>query len=185
MKMVKKANSRSEFSFNSNLLNSKRSQSQIIGSVLLILLVLISAMIIMAFVVPFVKNKLSGTECLDVIDKFQIKNNPTYTCYDLSSTNMNVQVHVGDVQNLTKGFQINVEFGGSSKAVSVFPGTTDDVIMYEGSSDIELPGKNEERTYVISGIDSLPDSISVYPILKDDKSCEVSDVLNNVVNCLG
>lgn len=180
--MVKKANSHFEFLFNSKILNSKRSQSQIVGAVILILLVVASAMVIMAFVLPFIRNQLSGTECLDVSGKILIKNNPSYTCYDLSTTNMSVQILVKDVQNITKGFQINVEFGGSSKSVSVISGTTDDVYMRNGGA-VEVPGRNEERTYIITGITSLPDSVSVYPILNDGKTCDASDVMTTVVSC--
>ncbi len=159
-----------------------KAQSQIVGAVVLILLVLTSAMVIMAFVIPFIRDQLSGTGCLDVSGKIIIKNNPTYTCYDLPTTNMSVQIHMGDVVNITKGFQINVEFEGSSKSVNVISGTTDEVYMNNGGA-IKVPGKNEERTYIITGINSLPDSISVYPILNDDKTCDASDVLNTIVSC--
>lgn len=160
----------------------KRAQSQIVGAVLLILLVLASAMVIMAFVIPFIRDQLSGTECLDVAGKILIKNNPDYTCYDLPTTNMSVQIHMGDVVNITKGFQINVEFGGSSKSVSVISGTTDEVYMRNGGV-VQVPGRNQERTYIITGIASLPDLISVYPILSNDKTCDASDVLSSVVLC--
>jgi len=160
----------------------KKAQSQIVGAVILILIVIASAMVIMAFVIPFIENQLSGTECLDVSGKILIKNNPTYTCYESTETNMSVQILVKDIQNLTKGFQISVESGGSSNSISVVNGTTDNVYMLGGEA-IEVPGRNEERTYIISGISNLPDSISVYPILNDGKTCDSSDVLNTVVNC--
>ena len=160
----------------------KRAQSQIVGAVVLILLVIASAMVIMGFVLPFIRDKLSGTECLDVSGKILIKNNPTYTCYESAGANMSVQILFKDVQNLTKGFQINVESRGSSKTVSVISGTTDEVYMRNGGV-VEVPGKNEERTYIITGINSLPDSISVYPILNNDKTCDASDVMTTVVSC--
>ena len=161
---------------------NKKAQSQVVGAVILILIVIASAMVIMGFILPFIKNQLSGTECLDVSGKILIKNNPTYTCYESTTTNMSVQILVKDVQNITKGFQISVESGGSSKSVSVINGTTDNVYML-GSGAIEVPGRNEERTYIISGINNLPDSVSVYPILNNGKTCDASDVLNSVVNC--
>ena len=159
-----------------------KAQSQIVGAVLLILLVLASAMVIMAFVIPFIRDQLSGTECLDVSGKILIKNNPSYTCYEPAATNMSVQILFKDVQNLTKGFQINVESGGSSKSVSVINGTADDVYMRNGGA-VEDPGKNEERTYIITGINSFPDSVSVYPILSNDQTCDASDVMTTVVSC--
>ncbi len=184
-KMVKKRKANSHFDFvmrNNILSKSKCSQSQVVGAVVLILIVIASAMVIMSFIIPFIRDQLSGTECLDVAGKILIKNNPAYTCYDLPTTNMSVQILFKDIQNLTKGFQINVESGGSSKSVSVISGTTDEVYMLNGGA-VEVPGKNEERTYIITGINSLPDSVSVYPILNNDKTCDASDVMTTVVSC--
>lgn len=163
------------------MVEKKKAQSQIIGAILLILLVIISAMVIMGFVIPFVRDKLSGAECLDVSGKIIIKNNPIYTCYNPATTDMRIQIHIGDIENLIKGFQINIESGGSASSVEVITGTTD-VSMYGGGT-VEVPGRNEERTYVISGVNNFPDSVSVYPVLNDDRTCGVSDVLNSVASC--
>ena len=164
------------------MVKKTKAQSQIVGSVLLILLVIASAMVIMSFVIPFIRDQLSGTECLDVAGKILIKNDPKFTCYALSATNMSVQILVKDVVNITKGFQINVAFEGSSKSVDVINGTTDEVYMRNGGA-IEVPGKNQERTYILTGINSLPDSVSVYPILNNDKTCDASDIMSTVVSC--
>ncbi len=161
---------------------NKKAQSQIVGSVILILIVIAAAIVIMGFVTPFIKDQLSGTDCLEVLDKIAIKNNPSYTCYEPTTTNMSVQILIGDVVNLTKGFQISVESEGSSKSVSVINGTSDDVYMRNGGV-VEVPGRNEERTYIITGINSLPDSVSVYPILNNGNTCDASDVLNSIVSC--
>jgi len=160
---------------------NKSGQSQIIGAVLLILLVIISAMIIMAFAVPFVRDKLSGTECLDVTGKIEIKNNPSYTCYDSLNEAIRIQIKIGDIENLTKGFEIIVESGGSSDTYEVVSNSTE-VLMYGGGS-VEIPGRNEERTYLIPGVSSIPDSVSVYPILNNGKTCDVSDILDSIENC--
>jgi len=182
-KRGKKANSHSEFLFNKQILNSKCSQSQVVASVLLILLVIVSIMVIVTFIVPFIKDQLSGTECIDLVGQITIKNNPDYTCYD-SVGNMSVQIHVGDVQNITKGFQIAIEFAGSTTSVDVIDGATDsNLYMLNASQAIEVPGKNEERTYIITNIGSLPDSVSVYPILESGGNCDASDVLNTIILC--
>jgi len=160
---------------------NKIGQSQVIATVLLILLVVVSAFIIMGFVTPFIKNQLSSTDCIKVADKIQIKNSLDYTCYDSVSSEMNVQVYMGDSEDLINGFKISVEFGGSSKAVEVSEGSSE-VQMYGGGA-VEIPGKNEERTYIISDISSLPDSVNVYPMLKNGKTCESSDILIEVNEC--
>ena len=156
-----------------------KAQSQIVGTVLLILLVIVAAMIIMGFVIPFINKQLSSTGCLDVVDGIQIKNNLDYTCYDSTVPNLRVQIHMGDIVNLTKGFQLSVESGGSSDVFEISDNSDTDVSMYD-ETEVEVPGKNEERTYVIDGIDSLPESISVYPILNNGDTCDPYTL--NVIN---
>jgi len=162
---------------------SKKSQSEVITTVLLILLVLASIVIVMNFVVPFVKNQLSGSDCFNVADKIQITNNDMYTCYNSSSKELNVQVHIGDVVDKIEGFSISLG-GAASSIYTVKNGTNvNNVIMYGGSNLIVMPGKNEERTYVIRSVPSRPDSIRVYPILNDGKSCDSVETINEVTMC--
>ena len=163
---------------------SNKSQSAVIASVLLILIVMVSAVIIMSFVVPFVRNQLSGADCLDVSGKMQITNNLQYTCYNVSSGKMHLQVHYEDLENITKGFQITIESGGSSSSHSIIDGeTTTNITMLDGIAILEQPGKNEERTYDIS-VSSKPESISIYPVLLNKKTCDLSDSLISVNNCV-
>ncbi len=180
----KKANSHFDFVIRNNILSkSKRSQGAIISVVLLILIVVASAVIVMAFVIPFVRDKLSSGDCLDVIGKVEISSS-AYTCYEPDPDyEMHVQVGIGAVRDLISGF--SVELGGaSSQSFKLINGTTiTDVTMYDGNVTIELPGDNEERTYIFNGILIRPNSIKVYPILKNGKACEASGVLSVVDNC--
>lgn len=157
---------------------SKKGQSLIISSVLLILLVIAVSFIIMGVVVPFVKNQLAGTDCFSAVGEVSIKNNIQYTCYD--GNLMNVQIGVSD-NNSLGGFA--VELGGaSSKTYEIKEGVNiSGVSMYVGGEILELPGKNEERTYSFTA--SRPDSVRVYPILSDGRTCDKSDELNKISSC--
>ena len=175
----------------SNLLEGKKAQSQVIAAVLLILLVLVAGGIIMSFAVPFVKNQLSGTECFDMVGKVEISNNDRYTCYKkgilnessniTSSDEMRVQIHIGDIEKDLGGFAIELG-GASSKAYQIIDEAVEGITMYNGDTTLTLPGKNEERTYIIQ-IDGEPDSISVYPKLKSGKTCDRSDFLPQIKLC--
>jgi len=162
-------------------INSKHSQSQIVGTVLLILITVVAAGLIMAFVVPFIKNKLpeQNQNCLDVISKVRISTG--YTCYSSVNTNQSVQIHIDDVRDSIKGFII--ELGGpSSKSVRIIEGENHlGVVMYDGL-EFGLPNNTEERTYNISS-PLKPDSIAVYPVLKNNKLCDASDTVRDVENC--
>ena len=160
-----------------------RAQSEIVAAVILILIVVTTAIIIMSFVVPFVKDKLSSGDCLDVIDSVEIMNNVKYTCYGAGGgNNLLFQIHVGENKSL-KGFTLSLG-SASSLNYKVLPDEHLGVFPYQSpSGDVEVPGKNEERTYIIYNVPK-PDSITVYPILLDDKTCGQSDVLNNIEDCL-
>lgn len=162
---------------------SKRAQSQVISTVLLILLVIASITIVMGLVIPFIKNQLSSTNCFDVINEVSIENNIQYTCYDVESKAMSIQVHIGDNDNLG-GFAIELG-GASSKSYEIRDKlVSEDIKMFKGNynESLELPGKNEERTYLVK-VSEKPDSVKIYPILEDDKICDSSDSLNKIASC--
>ena len=161
----------------------KRGQSQVISTVLLILLAIVAIGLVMGFVIPFIKDKISSGDCLDVAGKIELVNNPDYTCYDLTKSSLRVQIHILDISDLIRGFSIE-SGGASSKSVKIVNGTNHpDVSMYDGGSANEtIPGDNEARTYVINNTQQ-PNSIEVYPILKTGKICGSSDVMVNIDNC--
>ena len=161
-------------------MNKKRGQSQIISTVLLILISIIAASLIIAAVIPFVKDKLSEGDCLDVLGKITISNK--YTCYNESALeNITlVQIHIDDIRDLINGFAIELG-GSSSKSVKIVEGNPENIKMY-GEGDFEIPNSTEERTYNISVI-SKPDRIAVYPILTNNKLCSESDSITEVDYC--
>lgn len=164
------------------MIKTKKSQSEVISAVLMILLVIVAIGIIVAFVVPFVRNQLNGTGCFDVMDKIEITTNPQYSCYNTSASNMSVQVHVGDIRDKIKGFTI-VLGGASSKSYSVVNGqTSPNVFLYNGSNLLKIPDANTEETYTISGVPK-PDSVQIHAILIDGKNCEASPGLDSVTGC--
>lgn len=163
---------------------SKKSQSQVVTAVLLILIVIMLAFIVMNFVVHFVKNNLSGSSCLEVAGSVKITNNVKYTCFNVTQgTDFTlVQIHIDDINATIEGFKIELG-GASSKTYTIKQGGSDPAItMYDGSPTLEIPGNNEERTYNITR-EGLPDYIKVYPILTGGKTCEFSDSLKKVPFC--
>jgi flagellin-like protein len=159
---------------------NKKAQGDVVSTVLLILITVVAAGLIMAFVVPFIRDKLpeENQNCLDVISKVTISSG--YTCYNSTNKNQSVQIHIDNIRNSIKGFTI--ELGGpSSKAVRVLEDDNSGVRMYGGGS-FELPNNTEERTYDIPS-NVRPAYISVYPVLKNNKVCEASDTVRDVEDC--
>ena len=167
----------------------RKAQSQIISTVILILIVISLAVIILNFTVPFVKDRLAGTSCLDVVGQVTFSNSPTYTCFnnkgDTSIINdeIRLQVHIGDIDDILKGFLIELG-GASTRSIQIINGSIVNNVKMFGLSytdPLELPGRNEERTYVIKG--EFPETINIYPLLKDGNVCGVSDSIDRLDSC--
>lgn len=182
----KKSTSRLHSVILNNILpKCKRSQGEVISTILLILLVISAIAIIAAFAIPFVKNQLSKSDCLEVVeeDKVGITEDIQYSCYDSAFEQMRVQIHIGNVADKINGFSIEIG-GASTESFEIINQSTNPRIsMFDGGS-VELPGKNTEKTYVINGITEKPQTLNIYPKLKNGKTCDSSDSLNVVENCL-
>ena len=163
----------------------KRGQSQIISTILLILIAVAAIFIILNFVVPFVKDKLLETKCIDALDKIEITNNEMYTCYDDTNKNLRVQISLKDISDdLIKGFQLNIErLGQIEYSVDITPDNPDNIGLYNPAESFRVPGKNEEVTYLIDDVMNKPDSISLIPLLKNGKICKPYN-LNYINSCL-
>ena len=168
----------------------KKAQSQIVTAVLLILIVIALAVVVLNFSMNFVKDKLSGTGCFEAVDKVTFTNSKDYTCIDTKGTDakdddvLNLQVHIGDINERISGFLI--ETGGASTISREIKNNTQigDVKMYNSAVDdlkLDIPGRNEERTYVFD-IES-PETVKIYPILTDGQVCEASDILEKIILC--
>jgi len=161
------------------LRKNKKGQPTIIATVLLILLVIVAATVIFTFVLPFVKERMSKENCLDVVGQVEISSG--YTCYNGSA--MQVQVHITEIRDLISGF--SVELGGATtKSYKITNNTATAGVMMCGETaegNLELPGDNEERTYVITA--DKPNIIRIYPILAGGKACDVSDTATVIEAC--
>lgn len=164
---------------------SKKAQGEIIGAVILILIVVTISIIVLTFVVPFVRERLAGTGCFDLSGQISFSDNTKYTCYKENpgaDSEVSLQIHVGDVKDF-EGFIIELG-GATSKSIEIKEGVTisdPEVKMFSGATTLKLPGKNEERTYTIKH--EPPDYVRLYPILKGGKTCDVSDTISKLEIC--
>ncbi|MEK6914768.1 MAG: archaellin/type IV pilin N-terminal domain-containing protein [Nanoarchaeota archaeon] len=176
----------------------KKSQSEIITAVLLILIVIALAVIILNFSSNFVKNKLSDTGCFDVVGRVSFVSSNKYTCFRdtneggiASNDHVILKVHLGDVESVS-GLLIALG-GANTKSIKIINGAKiDGVKMYGDNSvdpalelPLELPKKNEERTYVIA-VTSIPENIKINAIITNENSekvCETSDSISSLPLC--
>lgn len=174
-------------------IKDNKAQSEIMGTVILILIVISISVILFTFAIPFVQERLAGTSCFDVINQVSFSDSK-YTCFDdnvASDDEINLQVHFGELNESLEGFLIELG-GATSRSFEIKEGKTfDDIKMfgkkktgedYEYGDPLELPGKNEERTYVISK--DYPEYVRIYPILTGGKTCDVSDIIDRLPKCV-
>jgi len=171
-------------------MDNKKSQSQIVSTVLLLLIVMAAITIIMGFVIPFVNQEIKKGDCIDVVREAYIVNDLRYTCYEddvPGNENVSVQVHIGDIENKIEGFIITLG-GASGTSYDIKEGTIDPKLkMYSDvgyGEALTLPRKSEERTYVIdTSTLPKPDNIGLYLTLTNGYTCDASDIFESVEKC--
>jgi len=174
-----------------NILNSKRSQSEVIGTILLVLLTISAAAILIGFIFPLVQKQISKSDCFDFAQKIEIKNSD-FTCYNFSSKNITVQIGIDDIDrkkiDMIKALKIIINQEGFSESFEINNSevsTSGRILMYNGTNSLSLPNKTgEQKTYRINNINTKPTSITIYPILSDGKSCsESNNQINEIKDC--
>ena len=160
----------------------KRGLSPVIAVVLLLLITVIAAGIIVAFVVPFVNDNLrSSGECFDVLGDLSFDETP-FNCFnntdDGGRTGFSVRVN----NDAIIGFRVSLQATGSSNAVDVENGTNGSLLNPEirmltndFSILLSVPGRGGVRTYVAMGIF---DKAEIFPILESGGKCELADDIN-------
>ena len=158
-----------------------KGQAQIISTVLLILLVLVSVTLIISFVIPFVNDRLESGKCLEVINKIHISD--SYTCYKSGENKMQVQVGIAEISSIIDGFAIELG-GASSQAVKIIGSPVTGTNMCGASAGIiEVPLDNTERTYLIEST-QRPEFIRVSGILIGGEICPESQTITEIGNCI-
>lgn len=160
---------------------NKKGLSQVVGSVVLILITIALIAGIWGFINAFVSDKLEDAgACKDVFDKVSF--NEIYTCYNVTSESTLVSIKVGELD--IDGLLLSIGFGTYNKVFFLENETKtfDNFTMYDGSVDVYMPKKESTRTYLLN-VDVKPERIEVAPKM-GKRQCDVVDVVENVPSCL-
>lgn len=158
------------------MMKNKRGLSQVVTTVLLILIGVATVAIVAGFIIPWVRESLSE-DCFKMIDKAEI-DEAAYACYESGSEPYDVKLSIKIKDIEVSGFIVNIYAGGTSERFEIKPGTGDDVktLYGEAITTDNMPDEGEERTYVLttefSG-DTKPGSAELGVITKSGKTCEV------------
>jgi len=167
---------------------NKKAISDVVATVIMIALVMITAGIVWAIVNNIVKGQTgSAKACFGIYDKVSI--NPKYTCYNSNTNELKFSINMKDVEVDSVLVAISGTTGG--KAIEIKKdGSSFNYLKKSGEvsygSTVYLPKKNSGTTYIVDanalGIGEA-DSIEIAPKISNNQ-CEVSDSLPTIEECL-
>jgi|WetSurMetagenome_2_1015567.scaffolds.fasta_scaffold70376_3 flagellin-like protein len=144
----------------------KKAVSEIIATVLLVLITVVAVSLVAVFLVPFIKDKMKEKECYDAIDKLTIENGK-YTCFNDTETRIMVKRSInGDLE--IQGIIVSLRQNSSSSVYKIYNNSETDGVKMWGSGNIKIPGPGGAQTYVFNIVSNY---VSIAPILADGKMC--------------
>jgi hypothetical protein len=159
--------------------------SQVVSTVLLILLSIVSIAVIWGVVNSFVENRLEGANsCLEILD--QVKISSDWTCYNSSSNQMLISIEINNADITSVIFGIS-----SGEESSVFRILNESSLVERvqeyslkatGNYSISLPSREGGKTYIFDNITEIPEKITISAQV-GKKQCGTSDYLENVYIC--
>lgn len=165
-------------------IENQKGISQIIATMLMIVLVLGATSIVFSVVNNLVQDEIESSEsCFGNFGKVTI--NKQYTCQDFDSNEFQFLINVGDVN--IGGLLVSVSGNSGTKSFKITNEAMSFVKTYNGlyGQVVNPPNKNSGLTYIINlseisvgGVDS----ITIAPIMENNQ-CEVSDSLSGIDNC--
>ena len=161
---------------------NKLGLSQVVSTILLILLTLAAVAAAASIITNFVRSGLdNASACKDVLD--QVKLNPDYTCYDLNNNTLIFSV-------------LRSDFSMDSLLVAVAGETTSRTFYLTGTSQnivglvnyktkttgVTFPDKEAGKTYCLYNLSETPTSLELSPKISGVQ-CSVTDSMKNIPPC--
>ena len=176
------------------MMNNKRGVSDVVATVLILLLTVAAVGVIAQFIVPFVKNSLEGsTECLDFQNYFTFQekfvnstSSVSYNCYDINSKHgASIRANTIKNESISSLAGLNIVFtsiAGTSKVVEIKPGQAPGngpggvYMLGRPTASLNIPRSGEVISYVYNAASGeIYSKAEIYAILNSGKICDVSD----------
>jgi hypothetical protein len=164
----------------------KRGVSDVVTSVMLVLLTVVAVSILAAVIIPYVRNSLNAsTACLDYGDYFKFEGSSPFNCYEKTGNEYAYKISVGaNGENKTAekiaGFNLVFYTSAGSTKVEIKSGISPGIKMLSGEEAISIPNPGEWKTYVYSGSAGVTKA-EVYPLV-GERICGISDTIN-IIEC--
>ena len=166
-----------------NKIQNKRSQGEIITTVLLILVGIAAVVIVSTFVINMVRENLKGTDCFKTTGQLKINVDEGYTWYNAGLNKVSINIERGEKDFNMTGIAVILGDGAQSKSYTIKPGAAAGITMHDGTAALSLPDPSETKTYIIdvagAGISAI-NSAKIVPILYPDQRCNEGSAESNV-----
>ncbi|MCD4771570.1 hypothetical protein K8R30_04125 [archaeon] len=155
----------------------KKGISAVVATVLIILITVAAVTIIWAAIIPMINNQLSkGTICLDAISQLSIENKG-YTCVE--GSDLKIQIGHGATDFDLADIQVLISSNGTTESINLVADIT-------GISLADLPGTNEEKTFLIPDVNMTTnaadiDTVNIAPIVVVGDTTEACEALSPII----
>ncbi|MDA3836545.1 MAG: hypothetical protein PF542_02895 [Nanoarchaeota archaeon] len=163
-------------------MKNKKALSQIVGTMLMVLLTISMIGAAWGIINNFVLNKLdSAKACYGITE--EITFNTKYTCYNTSSNRTLVSVNLKEIE--LEGLLISVDYGTDS---FVFELTNDNQTLTgltnypNGNDGVVLPKQDSGKTYIVERA-GKPSKAYMAP-KRGKEQCDIADSITNFPNCI-
>ncbi len=150
----------------------KKSQAELITTVLLILISIAAVVLVSAFIINMVRTNLVSTDCFKTAGQIKINLDEGYTYYKTTSpTAAYISISRGEEDINLTGLLISIGDGQSSNSYTLMKGEASTSITSHDGTAAALPGKSETRTYKILS-SSVISKVKVVPIIYPERTCK-------------
>ena len=161
---------------------NKKGLSQVVGTLLMVLLTIAAIGAVWGVIDAFVNDRLEDTAaCYDVYDKVTLNNE--YSCYNVTSDQTYISVEVKDI--IIDSLVVAVAYNGLSDPFELTNQSQiiSNVLMYPSlANSVSMPGPSSGKTYVLD-VSGVPEKISIAPKISGNQ-CDASSSISNIPTCI-
>ena len=152
--------------------SNKKGVSEIVATVIILLITISAIFMVFAFIIPFVKDNLTkGSKCFpSALEEVSIVDESS--CYNLNTEiNTLIRVKFGNIESDVKGIYITLDVGQEVISYTLKQGESYPNI--NNGAMVNMPSKDGgERTYIFNGVSSREAGIG---IIDKETRCKLSD----------
>jgi flagellin-like protein len=171
------------------MIGNKRGLSEVVSTVLVVMITISAIAILAGFVVPFVRDSLSkGSECSSYGEFYTFDESFSYNCYNTTNGDNVYFISIkksADRELENNSDELRVVFKtktGEQKTATVKNGDASsnlrEGILLPGEANLRVPKAGGTLTYVYNGASEIYESVEVYSVLKSGRICDQKDFIN-------